>query len=211
MWQIPPNYILPNISTVLPEPADHMNDKKLTKQVHSSLVELSHQGFNTWATDALKLVSGFGLDISMEKNIFADKCKEVVKHNFTSTWSENLQNSQLYPLLRTYRTFKHDYVMEPYLYLVKKHTYRQAIAKFRCSSQTLEIERGRHTNPKTPVADRKCLFCGVIEDEKHFLLNCCVNVTDREYFYHKISHIHDRFMGLNDEEKFIYILTNRNP
>ena len=75
-----------------------MNDKKLTKQVYSSLVELSHQGLNTWATDALKLVSGFGLDISMEKNIFADKCKEAFKHNFTRTWSENLQNSQLYPL-----------------------------------------------------------------------------------------------------------------
>ena len=75
-----------------------MNDKKLTKQVYSSLVELSHQGLNTWATDALKLVSGLGLDISMEKNIFADKCKEAFKHNFTRTWSENLQNSQLYPL-----------------------------------------------------------------------------------------------------------------
>ena len=69
--------------------------------------------------------------------------------------------------------------MEPYLYLVKKHKYRQAFAKFRCSSHTLEIERGRHTNPKNPVADRKCLFCDVIEDEKHFLLNWCVNVTDR--------------------------------
>ena len=189
----------------------HMNDKKLTKQVYSSLVELSHQGFNTWATDALKLVSGLGLDISMEKNIFADKCKEAVKHNFTSTWLENLQNSQLYPLLRTYRTFKHDHAMEPYLYIVEKHKYRQGIAKFRCSSHILEIERCRHTNPKTPVADRKCLFCGVIEDEKHFLLNCCVNVTEREYFFHKISHIHDRFMGLNDEEKFLYMLTNRNP
>ena len=101
--------------------------------------------------------------------------------------------------------------MEPYLCLVKKHKYQQAIAKFRCSSHTLGIERGRHTNPKTPVADRKCLFCGVIEDEKHYLLNCCVNVTEREYFFHKISHIHDRFMGLNDEEKFLYTLTNRNP
>ena len=44
--------------------------------------------------------------------------------------------------------------MEPYLYLVKKHKYRQTIAKFHCSSHTLEIERGRHTNPKTVVADR---------------------------------------------------------
>ena len=120
----------------------------------------------------------------MEKNIFPDKCKQAVKHGFTSTWLAKLQNTQLYPLLRTYRIFKHDYAVEPYLYLVKKHTYRQAMAKFRCSSHTLEIERGRHTNPQTPVADRKCLFCGVIEDAKHFLLNCYVNVGDREYFFH---------------------------
>ena len=71
--------------------------------------------------------------------------------------------------------------MKPYLYLVKKHKYRQIFAKFRCSLHTLEIERGRHTYPKSPVADRKCLFFAVIEDDKHFLLNCCVNVTDREF------------------------------
>ena len=109
----------------------HINDNKLTKQVYSNLVELSHQGFNTWATDALKLVNGLGIDISREKNIFSDKCKQDVKHDFTSRWLENLQNTQLYPLL-THRTFKHDYAIEPYLYLVKKHKYRQAIAKFHC-------------------------------------------------------------------------------
>ena len=46
------------------------------------------------------------------------------------------------------------------------------------------------------------LFCGVIEDETHFLLNCYVNVTYRECFCHEISQIHDRFMSLNDEEIF---------
>ena len=84
--------------------------------------------------------------------------------------------------------------MEPYLYLVKKTRYRQAIAKFRRSSHILEIERGRHTNPKTPVADRKCSCCDVIEDEKHFLLICDMNKPEREYFFHKISRVYDGFM-----------------
>ena len=83
--------------------------------------------------------------------------------------------------------------MESYLYLVKKARYRQAIAKFRCSSHTLEIERGRHTNPKTHVADRKCNCCDVIEDENHFLLMCDMNMPDREYFFQKIP---EYMMGL---------------
>ena len=132
------------------------------------------------------------------KNVFSTNCKQAIKHNFTSVWLENLQNTQLNPLLRAYRTFKHEFAMEPYLYHVKKPKYRIAIAKFRCSSHIFEIERGRHTNPKTPVADRKCLHCNVIEDEKHFLLNCHINASERENFFHKVSRIDDRFLSLND-------------
>ena len=77
--------------------------------------------------------------------------------------------------------------MEPYLYLVKKPRFRNAIARFRYSSHTLKIERGRHTNSKTPVADRVCVHCKVIEDEKHFLLKCDINAFERQCFYEQIS------------------------
>ena len=128
-----------------------------------------------------------------------------------SSKQRGLQNTELYPRLRTYRTIKYEYIMEPYLYLVKKARYRQAIAKFRCSSHTLGIERGRHTNPKTPVADRKCNCCDVIEDEKHFLLMCEMNMPEREYFFQKISRVYDGFTDLNNEQKFSFILTNNDP
>ena len=74
--------------------------------------------------------------------------------------------------------------MEPYLYLIKKFRYRQVIARFRCSSHTLEIERGWHTNPKTPVAERKCKHCDVMEDEEHFFLMCDKHMAEREYFFY---------------------------
>ena len=146
----------------------------------------------------------------MEKNVFSASCKQAIKHNFTSALLENLQNTELNPLLRAYRTFKHEFAMEPYLYHVKKSKYRIAIAKFRCSSHILEIAKSRHTNPKAPVADRKCPHCNVVEDEKHFLLNCYINASEREYFFHKISKIDDRFLSLKDEEKFSHIMTNCN-
>ena len=88
--------------------------------------------------------------------------------------------------------------MDPYLYLVTKSRYRQAIARFRCSSHTLEIEIGRHTSPKTPVTERKCRHCDVIEDEKHLLLMCDMNMAEREYFFRKISRVYDGFTRLNN-------------
>ena len=189
----------------------HMESNQLAKKIFCDLAELDQQGFNTWVTDALKLVHHLRLDVTNEKNILSLNCKRAVQNKFITTWSTHLQNTELNPRLRTYRTIKHVFAMEPYLYLVKKTRYRQAIAEFRCSSHTSEIERGRHTNPKTPVADRKCSCCDVIEDEKHILLICDMNKPEREYFFHKISRVYDGFVYLNDEEKFSFILTNNDP
>ena len=162
----------------------------------------------SWVTEALWLANDLGLDISMD--FFSTSCKQAIKHNFTSVWLENLQNTQLNPLLRAYRTFKHEFAMEPYLHHVKKPKWRIAIANF-VVTHILEIERGRHTNPKNLVAVRKRLRCNVVEDEKHFLLNCYINASEREYYFHRVSKIDDRFLSLNDEGKFSYKLTKCNP
>ena len=111
-------------------------------------------------------------------NLLSMDCKEVSHDTFIDMWLANLQNSQLYPLLITYKTFKSNHIMESYLYLVKGSQFRNAIAKFRCSFHTLEIERGRHTKSQTAVADI-CVHCKVIEDEKHFLLKCDANAFER--------------------------------
>ena len=92
--------------------------------------------------------------------------------------------------------------MEPSCIKYNKARYRQAIAKFRCSSHPLEKEKGRHTNPKTPVADIKCNCCDVIEDEKHVLLMFDMNMPEREYFFQKISRVYDGFTD--------FLMTNKN-
>ena len=137
-------------------------------------------------------------------------CKEVSHDEFIDMWLANLQNSQLYHLLITYKTFKSNHIMESYLYLVKGSQFRNAIAKFRCSFHTLEIERGRHTKSQTAVADMICVHCKVIEDEKHFLLKCDVNAFERQCFYEEISGSCDEFIYLNDEEKLLLVLKNVN-
>ena len=102
----------------------HMESNQLAKKIFCDLVELDQQGFNTWVTDALKLVHDLRLDVTNEKNIFSLNCKRAVQNKFITTWSTHLQNTELYPRLRTYRTIKHVFTMEPYLYLVKKTRYR---------------------------------------------------------------------------------------
>ena len=138
-----------------------MPDNELAKKMFLELVQLNHQGFTTWATAVLKLASDLNLDITDVDNKIANDCKKAIKNRFISSWFTNLHNIQANPI---FMRFKSDFVIEPYLHLVKKLRYREAISKFRCSSHTLVIGSGRHTNPRTPVADRKCLICDVIED-----------------------------------------------
>jgi len=189
----------------------HMNNGRFSKKVYNELVNLHEQGFNTWATGVMQLKDQLELDISLNPRSFADICKRTVKNKFVSAWANNLENVLNYPLLRTYKIFKCEFVLEPYLYLVNKPRYRQAISKFRCSSHILEIERGRHTNPKTPVSERLCNVCHVIEDEKHFLLHCNINRSEREDFYAKIARSNPDINRIdNDEDLFKFILKNTN-
>ena len=97
-----------------------MESNQLAKKIFCDLVELDQQGFNTWATDASKLVNDLRLDVTNDKKSFSMNCKRAIQNKFKTTWITHLQNTELYPRLRTYRTIKYEYIMEPYLYLVKK-------------------------------------------------------------------------------------------
>ena len=47
------------------------------------------------------------------------------------------------------------------------------MSRLRVSSHRLEIEAGRWTKTvKTPLVNRKCKMCNVLEDEFHFILEC---------------------------------------
>eukprot|EP00245_Coleochaete_scutata_P005250 TRINITY_DN18672_c1_g1_i2.p1 TRINITY_DN18672_c1_g1~~TRINITY_DN18672_c1_g1_i2.p1 ORF type:complete len:103 (-),score=15.15 TRINITY_DN18672_c1_g1_i2:136-444(-) len=50
----------------------------------------------------------------------------------------------------------------------------KALAKFRCGSHELEVEKGRHRVPFVSRDMRLCCHCdmGKVEDEAHFLFEC---------------------------------------
>ena len=83
-----------------------------------------------------------------------------------------INDSTLNPKLRTYKTFKNDIRIEPYLnYTLPKSVYCN-IARFRLSSHNLNIELGRHKRPYVPADERICEKCNLnqVEDEFHCLM-----------------------------------------
>ena len=60
--------------------------------------------------------------------------------------------------------------MEPYLWILKEKKKRNVLSRFRMSCHHLPIESGRHARPIESHDDRLCASCGVLGDERHYLL-----------------------------------------
>ena len=61
------------------------------------------------------------------------------------------------------------------------------------------------------VCDRICRTCNVTEDEIHFLLNCVEYGKMQDNFYAKVKNRYVDFIGLNDNEKYSFLMTNADP
>ena len=184
----------------------------LVKAMYMELSKLHECGFNTWVSKALTLVQTYGIDIDMGSGAsFYRYCKSHIYNHFKIAWREEVQNIDKNPILRNYKTYKSEFGMEPYLYLISNLRYRNALTRLRTSSHTLEIERGRYTIPKTPVCDRICRTCNVTEDEIHCLLNCVEYGKMRDDFYANVKNRYVDFIGLNENEKYSFLMTNADP
>ena len=83
---------------------------------------------------------------------------------------------------RSFATFQ----FQPYLDKVNISKYLYAFSKLRMSSHRLEVESGRWVRPnRTPLDERKCFFCNVLEDEYHFVLECSVYLELRKKYISK--------------------------
>ena len=147
-------------------------------------------------------------DISNNEAKFTIKTK--VTNYFKQNWSQQLHDGDDNTVLRTYRLFKEGHGMEPYLYQVKESKYRIAISRLRASSHVLEIERGRYTRPKTPITERLCPFCNVVEDEQHFLLICKTYDQERNRMFSKISTKYEN-CEIESRSAFKFLLTSNDP
>ena len=122
-----------------------------------------------------------------------------------------VNDSDKFPKLRTYKLFKTNYCLEPYLNLnLSKKTWSN-ISRFRLSSHNLHIETGRHNIPKTPVEQRKCDKCksNDVEDEIHCLLVCSNNISARNELLNKARGLIPNFDSLDRTEQFTLLLSDK--
>ena len=113
--------------------------------------------------------------------------------------------------LRMLNLLKQNPGREAYLTDITNSNHRRALTKFRLSSHTLEIERGRYN--QTPPEKRFCIYCKnmtgkeAVENEEHFLFHCPMSKELRIKYLPK-SVIEN--ICLTDKQKLIHIMTNKN-
>jgi hypothetical protein len=79
------------------------------------------------------------------------------------------------------------------------------------SSHHLGIETGRHARAIIPADQRYCNLCpSKIDDEIHFITNCCKFQTLRNQMFTLASERIPIFDQLNNREKFLEVMTTED-
>ena len=95
---------------------------------------------------------------------------------------------------------------EQYLDSIKNIKDRTALTKLRLSNHELMIEKGRHQD--LLENQRLCPFCdNRIENEQHFVMECPTYNVLRQNLFDNIIENENEFNGLNELEKFCFLLT----
>ena len=156
----------------------------LVKRAYNDALHLHKQGFKTLVSNVWEITNKYQLSIGTKTSSFRHTVKNHINEHFMNDLKTYVAIVAMNPILRTYNLFKPDFKFQTYLELVKDGHYRHELTKFRTSSHTLEIERGRHTN--TEVNERLCAYCERIDDEKHFILYCDVIDYERQCLFEKV-------------------------
>ena len=101
--------------------------------------------------------------------LFLSLVKQRLKDQFIQNWNGRLEESSRAIFYKHISSFD----FKPYLNILNISKFRYSMTKLRVSSHRLSIESGRWSKPNpTPLSERNCLFCNLLEDEYHFVLEC---------------------------------------
>ncbi len=125
------------------------------KQSCNCLKNLHESGQSNWCTYICELLSENQFQESWESQSFENQTLGHFKEKLHSIYMEKcmkeIQNSDILPKLRTYKTYKNYFKQEFYLSVIKDCRYTTSLVRFRISSHNLKIETGRYTRPKTEI------------------------------------------------------------
>ena len=137
--------------------------------------------------------------------------KSNMESKFTQNLMSDINNSTINPKLRTYKIFKFEHRLEPYLSILHNKKYQRYIAQFRVSSHKLGIEVGRYQKPPITLKERICKHCpgDNLDDELHLITECSFHTYERQQlFISAIKYIAD-FNSLDKYGIFKEILSSK--
>ena len=155
-----------------------MPNSRLPRASYNIMVELDLVGRVTWVTHVKNMLYKYGFVYVWEQQenlnapLFLEEFKLRISDCLAQEWHAEVERNKK---LGVYCLFKTELKSEIYLDKVIGRHFRSALARFRCSNHSLEIEVGRRNRVETE--DRLCKLClanGIqyIENELHFLLVC---------------------------------------
>ena len=165
-----------------------------------------YEAENSESPNFCKYTENFNLDITELVQKSKHEVNKICEGNYDRFWNGQILQSTK---AASFNIFKSDIALEMHLKLNFNLKHKIAISRFRLSNHTLMIEKGRHL--KIEKNERKCYFCKAeVENEKHFLINCPL-YSPLRLLLEKVCIEHCiRYNDLNDEQKFIFIMSNEN-
>ena len=133
--------------------------------------------------------------------LFLHLVKQRIHDQFLQNWSSRLDNSSRAIFYSRIANFS----FQPYIDMLNNRQTRNSLARLRLSSHRLCIETGRWSKPvSTPLVDRKCTFCNTLEDEYHFVMECCLFADLRKQLLPKY------YWSRPNMYKFVELLKSEN-
>ena len=178
---------------------------KLSYIIYDCMLKLYNEGIYEWPWMVFlrKLLNDSGLSYVWDNHqeVNFSWLKNAVERNLKDQWIQKW-NTQLQEKTScsTYRLYKKNYVLEPYLLLAGvSHTY---ITKLRTNNNQLAIVLGRYNN--TPREDRRCSICNLnaVGDEYHLFFEC----VNRDVIQNRNKFIPLYYRNMPSMEKFCYLL-----
>ena len=185
------------------------NCPKLLRKCYDIQVALNAKKSSCWLSRIYRVLTNSGI---ADSHVSPSKIRSLIFVKAGETMMAEINDSTINPKLRTYKLFKTDLRLEPYLNSnFPMYVYR-SIARLRLSSHNLKIELGRHKRPYIPADKRFCNRCtsGLVEDEYHCLMMCKHWKNNRVELFQVSSRLIDHFYVLSPREQFLQIMKSKS-
>ena len=126
-----------------------------------------------WLKTVKKIINIFSLAEFTDNPSFKNISKKTGREFYTAKWTETLSTNNQ-SRVKFYKQINSE--IRPSDYTLLPYYQRKVIAKLRCSSHVLNIEKGRHKKT-TSESSRLCTLSNqdAIEDKNHFLTSCQIH------------------------------------